>query len=276
MTTGRINQVTVLRARIQGPARGSGYKGFRPSPEPELVTDRFKSRPPAAIGAGHLALADDPSRTATYRVPSPPISHASETLPPVLRTGVGPFGEDYRRTAAPRCCQDEADLQVAGCRLKLAIGYQIHIPPHRSQQRQRRSAKLSLPGSQQDFCKPTLEPGHNPIPSGYILQGRRINRSDPRRPAVPKHHPRASEAHARAESTPVSQRSRHPFDPLTPVGRPSSRPRPLRRRQPSSLAPRVKVQPVSRLRAESKAEPSHRHSHLATITPQPWSPDRHP
>ena len=38
--------------------------------------------------------------------------------------------------------------------------------------------------------KPAREPGHDPIPSGHILQGRRINRSVQRRPTVPKRHPR--------------------------------------------------------------------------------------
>lgn len=38
--------------------------------------------------------------------------------------------------------------------------------------------------------KPALEPGHNPIPSGHILRGRRINRSVQGRPTVPKRHPR--------------------------------------------------------------------------------------
>ena len=61
----------------------------------------------------------------------------------------------------------------------------VHIPLHRSQRRQKRAARLLVPGSFRTR-KPDSEPGLGPFPSGYILQGRRINRSDPRRPAVPK------------------------------------------------------------------------------------------
>ena len=60
MTTGRINQVTVLRARSpEGAARGSGYRGLRPFPGQSLVTDR-SSRPSVAATARRLALSGDP------------------------------------------------------------------------------------------------------------------------------------------------------------------------------------------------------------------------
>lgn len=79
---------------------------------------------------------------------------------------------------------------------ELAIGYQVHIPLHRSQKRQRRSARHSFQAPT-GLRSPALEPGRDPFPSGHILQGRRINRSVPRRPAVPKRHP-------------TSERGRHP------------------------------------------------------------------
>jgi hypothetical protein len=101
MTTGRINQVTVLRAR-QGSRTRQRVVGLSPFPRPEFSHRPIQVVPPAAPAARHLALSDDPSSSGTARVPSPPISHASETLPQSIQTGVGPFGEDYRRAAAPR------------------------------------------------------------------------------------------------------------------------------------------------------------------------------
>ena len=87
-----------------------------------------------------------------------------------------------------------AYLQVARCRLiwPLAIkSTSLYIA--------RRSGKSTLrdflPGSSGTSKPQPLEPGHNPFPSGHILQGRRINRSVPGRPAVPKRHPRATGAH---------------------------------------------------------------------------------
>jgi hypothetical protein len=158
---------------------------------------------------------------------------------------------------------------------EMAIGYQIHIPPHRSQQRQRRSAKLPLPGSQQDFCKPTI---------------RARPQSHPKRvhPARQAHQPLGPETASRPQASSASVRGARPgrVDASlpavpTPVRSPSARRATILttaafEATAAQLAPRVKVQPVSRLHAESKAEPSHRRSHLATITPQPWSPDRHP
>ena len=74
----------------------------------------------------------------------------------------------------------------------LAIGNQVHIPLHRSQKWQKHSARLPS-RLQRDFKAPTLRARpQNPFPSGHILQGRRINRSVPGRPAVPKRHRRAS------------------------------------------------------------------------------------
>ena len=191
MTTGRINQVTVLHAR-QKPHEAAGTRALAPSPA------RVSHRPIKSSLRREKPQDTSPSRTTRpaaprARVPSPPISHASEALPPVRRTRVGPFGEDYRRAAAPR-------QRASGTRRISEwlvadwiwpMGNQVHIPHHHPQQRQRRSARFALPGSSGDISSPAQEPGHGPIPSGHILQGRRINRSDQGRPTVPERHPRA-------------------------------------------------------------------------------------
>ena len=191
MTTGRINQVTVLHAR-QKPHEAAGTRALAPSPA------RVSHRPIKSSLRRKKPQDTSPSRTTRpaaprARVPSPPISHASEALPPVRRTRVGPFGEDYRRAAAPR-------QRASGTRRISEwlvadwiwpMGNQVHIPHHHPQQRQRRSARFALPGSSGDISSPAQEPGHGPIPSGHILQGRRINRSDQGRPTVPERHPRA-------------------------------------------------------------------------------------
>src|SRR6201999_796558 len=68
--------------------------------------------------------------------------------PPVRRTGVGPFGEDYRRAAAPsrEGLPERGVSPIGWLQTELAIGNQVHIPLHRSQKRQRRPARLP-PGS---------------------------------------------------------------------------------------------------------------------------------
>src|ERR1700759_1025635 len=111
MTTGRINQVTVLRARPKGRTR-QRERGLAPGPRPELVTDR-SSRPSAAQAARHLTPPGDPSKSCASRVPSPPISHASETFPqsaglesaPSVKTTV------ERPHLSREGCQNAADLQ---------------------------------------------------------------------------------------------------------------------------------------------------------------------
>ena len=112
-----------------------------------------------------------------------------------------------------------AYLQVARCRLiwPLAIkSTSLYIA--------RRSGKSTLrdflPGSSGTSKPQPLEPGHNPFPSGHILQGRRINRSVPGRPTVPKRHLRV-----RCEPRGgVNARLRKPSGPSTPT-RSSTTPR---------------------------------------------------
>src|ERR1700723_3306027 len=81
MTTGRINQVTVLRARHpEGqPHEAAGTRARALSPA--RVSHRPIKSFPVAEAAGTLALSGDPSRSPAHRVPSPPISHASGSLP---------------------------------------------------------------------------------------------------------------------------------------------------------------------------------------------------
>jgi hypothetical protein len=97
-----------------------------------------------------------------------------------------------------------ADLQAARCGLNWPIGYQIHFPLRRSQQRQRRSAKLTSPGSS----------GFLPSPASRARPRSHPKRAHPARQAhqplgpgtasrPPKQHPRAPEASVRAESTSV-------------------------------------------------------------------------
>ena len=144
-------------------------------------------------------------------------------------------------------CQDAADLRMAGCRLNWPLGNQVHIPQHRSQQRRKHSAKLSF-RLQRVLTSPAVEPGHVPFPSGHILRGRRINRSDPGRPAVPT-----------PSSGSVSGRSRRQFYPAVPApsthphhrGPPDRQPTSARpSRQQSSLTPQAGA---ARPRKESRA-----------------------
>ena len=82
-----------------------------------------------------------------------------------------------------------------------------------------------FPGSSGLRFTPLQEPGHDPIPSGHILQGRRINRSDPRRPAVPKRVKLGNGSEATGRS-----RRRSPDGPSTHEAAPSPR-------RPSGIGP---------------------------------------
>jgi len=110
-----------------------------------------------------------------------------------------------------------AYLQVAGCRLNwpLAIKSTSLYIARRSD----KSALRDFPQVPTELQSPAPEPGPNHFPSGLILQGRRINRSVPRRPAIPRSQPRTPQD-TRAESTLVSQRSQHPG--VSPVARQAS------------------------------------------------------
>src|SRR5262249_44732821 len=99
MTTGRINQVTVLRAR-QKPNEAQVH-GLTPFPRPELVTDRFKSSlRRTSLEKVTLPGNPIPRKLHEQSSQSPDLTRLRDT-PPVPQTGVGPFGGDYRRAAAP-------------------------------------------------------------------------------------------------------------------------------------------------------------------------------
>jgi hypothetical protein len=82
MTTGRINQVTVLRARLESRTR-QRVLGLAPCPRPEFSHRPIKVVPQASLGPRQTSLAGglDCVTRARTRVPSPPISHASRTFP---------------------------------------------------------------------------------------------------------------------------------------------------------------------------------------------------
>lgn len=84
-------------------------------------------------------------------------------------------------------CRDAAYLRFVVCGLSWHIGNQIHIPLHRSQKASEALCDLCS-RLRSRFHRTPLQQSQAtfPFPSGHILLGRRINRSDPRRPAVPK------------------------------------------------------------------------------------------
>jgi len=223
MTTGRINQVTVLHARTpRVPHLGSGYRGLHPLPGQSLVTDRSKVDHPRPAGARRRPAKGQFRQRASQGqgVPSPPFSHASGALRPVRRTGFGPFGEDYRRAAAPpkRAARTRriSDWFITGCRLSWPTQA---INPHPSTPTASASKALSGSNSQAPRGIPhfTRARPQLPFPSGHILQGRRIDRSDSGRPAVPKRHFRSQGTSAIGQS-----RHRSPGGPSTLSRRPAA------------------------------------------------------
>jgi len=136
MTTGRINQVTVLHApgqRARHEARVLWAKG--PLPRPELVTDQ-SSRTLCCGTARHRPLERFVRQAPHPRVPSPPISHASGAFP----RSSGPESTPSVKTTDERPhlhrgLPGRGGSPIGWLRTELAIGYQVHIPLHRSQQR---------------------------------------------------------------------------------------------------------------------------------------------
>ena len=249
MTTGRINQVTVLRAR-RSRARQRVQRGSLP-PSPARVSHRpIKSRPSVAVAARHPALSGDPSHSSANGAPSPPISHAPGAVPPVQQTRVDPFGGDYRRAAAPveRGLPERGGSPICWSQTELAnIGNRVHTPLHRPQKRQRRSARHTLPGSSGVLQHRTKARPWFSIPSGYILQGRRINRSDPGRPAVP-----SKAASHWAPWTGRRRRSLRRCYPGGPSTSPHSAPAPIR--HPPS--PRNRTSPIRTARSLATPRPT--------------------
>ena len=140
----------------------------------------------------------------------------------------------------------------------MAIGYQVHFPPHRSQQRTNAlcKAKSSRLWQSRSFDRhPPQEPGHNPIPSGHILRGRRINRSVQGRPTVPKRHPRKRAPRRGGvdvgfPTVPAPQRVSPESVQASSLGRHLQKPR-----RPSDQTDRALEAPPNPAFAESKAGP---------------------
>jgi hypothetical protein len=164
---------------------------------------------------------------------------------------------------------------IGWLRTELAIGNQVHTPLHCSQKRQTHPASpFQAPTG---LRSPALEPGPDPFPSGHILLGRRINRSVPRRPAVPKRQPRA------AEVSPGGVDASFPAVPAPKSDTPSTRRVPaltitsLQGGSGPARSGSLRTGP-SRAFAESKADlPSQPPLALGHPTaPQQQSPGRHP
>jgi hypothetical protein len=216
MTTGRINQVTVRSARRPPRARRT-RPSTRTSPEkgwnalrPEYVTFCLLRAAPDL--RRQAASPRTPQGDAT--VPSPPISQASEALPGLHRTRVSPFPGDDTRTAA-LCASAAGTRRIPYRLLAIALAHwqSIHIPRHLQQK------------ATKGLCQTVLRPKGgrtpprvgqaavlSPFPSGFILHGRRIDRSVLGGPAHPQSIPslrarraaasRGSASGALAESTP--------------------------------------------------------------------------
>lgn len=132
MTTGRINQVTVLRARLEGRTR-QRVLGLAPFPRPEF-SHRPISRPSAAMPEADLP-GGRPVAGPRYGVPSPPISHASGSFPQSRGLGSDPSVKTtVERPHLQRGLPERGVSPKVWLRTELAKGNQVHIPPHRSQQ----------------------------------------------------------------------------------------------------------------------------------------------
>jgi hypothetical protein len=193
-----------------------------PSPRPELVTDR-SSRP----SFGRAPPRPNGPQTLAYRVPSPPISHASGALPRSDGPGSTPSVETTveRPLLGKEGFQDAAYLQLADCRTDWPIGNQIHIALRHPQQRSKALCEVDLlSGSKARTRSPRFKSQATfPIPSGHILTGRRINRSDPGRPAVPQASSAGAGSPCGRSLRRSSQRSQHPKSQFTipPSGPPA-------------------------------------------------------
>jgi hypothetical protein len=185
MTTGRINQVTVRRAR---PAEGNAHDRVlerrlsHPVPGQSLSPIDFRLSPrrrPAALLPSRTSRA---AATPRFQVPR---SHKFQRRSPgpadrsrPLRRRL-PANGRLRKSAG---CQDAADPRLTKCKAGLAKGNQST-----SLSIARNSRKRTL----QDYSQapraqsPAASRASVPIPSGYILQGRRINRSVQGWPANP-------------------------------------------------------------------------------------------
>lgn len=160
---------------------------------------------PFGLGRGVTASSQSPDLT-SFR-----------SLPPVRRTEVDPFGEDCQQTAAghAHAAQSAADLRIISCKSNWPKAIDPHPPSSPAESRQTGSAGLEQASGSQ--TAPPNRPGHGPFPSGYILQGRHIDRSDRGAPAIslPRQPPKMGTAKPQAQSdteqaaTATARRIRH-------------------------------------------------------------------
>ena len=157
---------------------------------------------------------------------------------------------------------------------ELAIGYQIHFPLRRSQQRQRRSAKLTSPGSSGFLTSPTsrARPRSHPKRAHPARQAHQ-----PLGPGTASRPPQAASAGTGSER-PGGVDVGHPDGPSTQM-LPSQAPKHTNIRASvlttaafkvaaAQLAPRVKSRPVSRLRGVKGRPVSPSLAHWPPRTPQ--------
>ena len=205
MTTGRINQVTVLNA--PGPKAGARTEYSRRTVcapllgQSSLPSTGLRSAVPAAAHPTRPPARGWPSAL-SWRSTGRLLDPRSHKL---RRSSEGPQDQRHPpRWRLPtngrkqsRCCRDAADLQVVSSR-ELAIGNQStpFASARNNRKRALRDLRLRLSGAARSSEFTRL----NRLPIGCILPGRPIDRSVPRLPA--------RNPSRRQKSTPVSRRSR--------------------------------------------------------------------
>jgi hypothetical protein len=187
MTTGRINQVTVLRARPCGRTRQRVPRPESPFPGQSLVTDRFKSSTQPRTPNGHLPRGRRSPNGTAARVPSPPISHASGTLPQSSGLESAPSVKTTNeRPRLQRGLPERGVSPIDWLQTVLAQRQASPHPPPSLAANVETRCEADLPGSKRASVTRSKSQATIPIPSGHILQGRRINRSVQGRPTVPQ------------------------------------------------------------------------------------------
>jgi hypothetical protein len=219
MTTGRINQVTVLRARhpqrMGAAARGSGYRGSRPFPgQSKSPTDQ--SRPPAAEAARRATHNGRPVQQIPQTEFLVPRSHTPQGRSP--RSG-GPESNPSEETTGERPhlrrgLPERGGSPIDWLRSDLA---QRLADPHHSPQLATASKALcrsyiSRLQTGHPLARP-LEPGHGSLPKRAHPARQAHQPLGPGTASRPQAVSNGLGFSDRAESTPglSAQRSRHPF-----------------------------------------------------------------
>ena len=207
MTTGRINQVTVLNA--PGPKAGARTEYSRRTVcapllgQSSLPSTGLRSAVPAAAHPTRPPARGWPSAL-SWRSTGRLLDPRSHKL---RRSSAGPQDQRHPpRWRLPtngrkqsRCCRDAADLQVVSSR-ELAIGNQS--TPFASARNNRKRALRDCDSGSRELHAPPSSPGSTASLIGCILRGRPIDRSVPQLPAQTPRNPSR-----RQKSTLVSQRS---------------------------------------------------------------------